>query len=100
VILAEKIPRPDLIVYLTADTDVLMERIAIRDRSYERTMERAYIESLNQAYEEFFAHHAATPVLPIDTNDLNIVQRKEDLAVVVQSIRAKLAESAYQQPLL
>ena len=42
--LAEKIPMPDLLVYLRADTDVLMQRIALRDRTYERNMERGYIE--------------------------------------------------------
>ena len=53
--LAEKISLPDLLVYLSADTDVLMQRIALRDRSYERNIERSYIEELNQAYEEFFS---------------------------------------------
>ena len=48
--LAEKISMPDLLVYLRADTDVLMQRIALRDRSYERNIERSYIEELNQAY--------------------------------------------------
>src|SRR5450756_1700563 len=48
--LAEKIPMPNLLVYLRADTDVLMQRIAQRDRSYERNMERGYIEELNRAY--------------------------------------------------
>ena len=44
--LAEKIPTPDLIVYLYADTDMLMQRITLRDRTYERSMERAYIAEL------------------------------------------------------
>ncbi len=52
--LAEKIPLPDLIVYLRASTDTAMQRITLRDRSYERNMERGYIEELNQAYESFF----------------------------------------------
>jgi deoxyguanosine kinase len=56
--LAEKIPPPDLIVYLRATTDTLMQRIAMRDRPYERQMERAYIAELNQAYDDFFT----TPV--------------------------------------
>ena len=51
--LAEKIPLPDLLVYLRADTDVLMQRIALRDRTYERNMERGYIDELNHAYDEF-----------------------------------------------
>ena len=53
--LAEKIILPDLIVYLRADTDMLMQRIAQRDRPYERNMERDYIDELNQAYEDFFS---------------------------------------------
>jgi deoxyadenosine/deoxycytidine kinase len=52
--LAEKIQKPDLLVYLQASTDTLMQRIAFRDRSYERQMERSYIEELNRAYENFF----------------------------------------------
>ncbi len=49
--LAEKIPLPDLILYLRASTDTAMQRIALRDRSYERNMERSYIAEVNQAYE-------------------------------------------------
>ena len=52
--LAEKIPVPDLMVYLRASTDTLMQRIALRDRPYERQMERGYIDQLNQAYDSFF----------------------------------------------
>src|SRR5512137_1159379 len=78
--LGEKIPRPDLIVYLRADTPVLMQRIALRDRSFERNMEQDYIDQLNRAYEEFFSQsHDESPVLPIDTNNLNIVQNPEHL---------------------
>ena len=55
--LGEKVRLPDLIVYLQADTQVLMQRIAMRDRSYERNMEVGYIELLNQAYNDHFVHH-------------------------------------------
>src|SRR6185503_15258900 len=53
--LAEKIQKPDLLVYLQATTDTLMQRIALRDRPYERQMERSYINDLNLAYDEFFS---------------------------------------------
>src|SRR5574340_653186 len=70
--LAEKIIMPDLLVYLRADTDVLMQRITLRDRTYERNMERDYIDVLNRAYEDFFADSRTdSPVLAIDTNALN-----------------------------
>lgn len=91
--LAEKIPRPDLVVYLSADTKILMERIAMRDRPYERNMEEAYIATLNQAYEDFFDNYfQGVPVLRVDTNRLNIVSSAEDRGLVEQHIRARLAE--------
>jgi deoxyguanosine kinase len=98
--LAEKIPLPDLIVYLRASTDVLMQRIASRDRSYERNMERAYIDQLNGAYEKFFGDaHQGSPVLTIDTNDLNYVANPEDLKWVENRIRQTLKLPPYQEQL-
>jgi len=99
-LLAEKLVRPDLIAYLKADTDVLMERIAIRDRSYERNMDREYMEALNGAYERFFADYDLSPVLTIDTNRLNIVRNPEDLALVVERIRSVLQQGTHQRSLL
>jgi deoxyguanosine kinase len=91
--LAEKIPRPDLVVYLSADTKILMERIAMRDRPYERNMEEAYIATLNQAYEDFFDNYfQGVPVLRVDTNKLNIVSRESDRGQIEKQIRARLAE--------
>ncbi len=98
--LAEKIPRPDLIVYLRADTDVLMQRIALRDRPYERNMEREYIEALNGAYEAFFASPCdGTPVLTIDTNPLNFVLYPEHLHSIENRIRQALNLLPYQPSL-
>jgi len=98
-IIATKIPSPDLVVYLRADTDVLMERIALRDRSYERAMERDYIAALGGAYDDFFAHYTAAPVLTIDTNALDFVRRPEDLRSILDHIRAKSEAGAFQKPL-
>jgi len=98
--LAEKIPLPDLVVYLRASTDVLMQRIALRDRSYERNMERTYIDQLNHAYEAFFSDtHQGSPVLTIDTNDLNYVSNPSDLKWVENRIRQILRLSPYQEQL-
>ena len=98
--LGEKIPKPDLIVYLQAETPVLMQRIALRDRSYERNMEQGYIELLNGAYEEFFSQpRTESPVLPIDTNALNIVQNPADLKYIENRIREQLRLSPFQPSL-
>lgn len=98
--LAEKIPPPDLIVYLKADTDILMQRIANRDRPYERNMALAYIEELNQAYEKFFGDsHDDPPVLSIDTNSLNYIANPADLKWVEDRIRQTLKLPPFQSEL-
>jgi deoxyguanosine kinase len=98
--LAEKIPLPDLLVYLRADTDVLMQRIALRDRSYERNMERGYIDQLNHAYDEFFSKsYEHTPVLTIDSNLINIVQNPDDLKEVENRIKQALGITPFQPSL-
>jgi deoxyguanosine kinase len=98
--LAEKIPLPDLILYLRADTDVLMQRIAMRDRSYERNMERNYIEELNRAYEKFFSKpYDDTPILTIDTNSLDFVRYSEHLKRIENRIRQTLSLPPFQTEL-
>ncbi len=98
--LAEKIPLPDLVVYLRASTDTLMQRIALRDRPYERQMERDYIDELNRAYESYFSDHQhQTPVLVIDSNPLNFVTKPEDLKWVENRIRQALKLTPFQPEL-
>lgn len=99
--LAEKIVPPDLVVYLRADTDVLMQRIAMRDRPYERSMERAYIDEVNQSYDSFFADglNRRSPVLTIDTNELDYVRSVEDLKMVEERIRQSLKMAPFQTKL-
>ena len=99
-VLAEKIPLPDLVVYLQADLDVLMERIALRDRTYERAISREYLADLMEAYGTFFANYTQTPVLPLDTNSLDIVRNEDDLAYVVERIKSALGTGTHQRPLL
>jgi deoxyguanosine kinase len=99
--LAEKIIPPDLIVYLRAETDVLLQRIAFRDRPYERNMERAYIAELGLAYDRFFAEQQSrrSPVLVIDTNHLDFVRQQQDLAWVENRIRQSLKMPPFQTEL-
>ena len=103
--LAEKIPLPNLIVYMRADPDVLMQRIASRDRPYERNMERDYINQLNQAYDDFFINNPArnvggnVTVLTLDTNELDYVRRVEDLRWVENRIRQTLKQVPFQASL-
>jgi deoxyguanosine kinase len=100
VALAEKIPLPNLLLYLRADTDMLMQRIAMRDRSYERNMERNYIEELNRAYEKFFSQpYDDIPILTIDTNSLDFVRYSEHLKLIENRIRQILNLPPFQTEL-
>ena len=98
--LAEKIPQPNLVVYLRATTDTLMQRITNRDRPYERDMDRAYIQELNNAYDLFFAQPRWQPnLLTIDTDDLNIISRQDDLDYIIARIRQALRLAPFQESL-
>lgn len=97
--LADHVPVPDLIVYLQADTDVLMGRIAQRDRTFERDMDRAYIDELRQVYEQFFFEHTETQVLAIDTNQLNIIAREEDFQSILEQMNRVLQQGTFQRAL-
>jgi deoxyguanosine kinase len=99
--LAEKVVPPDLIIYLRAGTDTLLQRILHRDRSYERGMERDYIAQLNRAYENFFAdvHQRRSPVLVLDTENLDYVHQAEDLKLAENRIRQSLKLSPFQTEL-
>lgn len=97
--LAERIVLPDLIVYLQAETDTLMRRIAFRDRPYERNMARDYIERLRQAYEGFFATYTAAPVLVVDTDRLDFVQDPAHLTTVYERIKSALGVGTHQPTL-
>ena len=98
--LAEKTILPTLTVYLRADTDVLMQRIAQRDRPYERSMERDYIQSLNEAYDTYFLHEKhPSPTLVIDTNTRDFVRHDEDLIWIETRIRQALQLAPFQPEL-
>lgn len=96
--LGEKIPKPDLIVYLRAEHEVLMRRITLRDRPYERDMDPGYIRELVSAYDAWLSNLQDIPVLIIDTNPLDFLARSEDLAYVVGAIRKALAQQKEALP--
>jgi deoxyguanosine kinase len=90
--LSEKIPKPDLIVYLKAEHDVVMRRIALRDRPYERDMDPDYIRQLAAAYEAWLTSMPDITVLELDVNELDFLSKPEDLAFVVDKINMALQE--------
>lgn len=98
--LAEKIRQPDLIVYLRADSELLLQRIAMRDRPYERNMDPGYIEQVNQSYDDFFLNRDhRIPVLVIETTHLDYVRYPEDLRWIENRIRQTLQLAPFQPEL-
>jgi len=97
--LSEKIPLPDLTVYLSANVNMLMARIAQRDRPYERTMQRSYIAELAGAYDEFFSNTSTTHLV-LDSTPLDFVRNPEHLNLIENRIREALGISPYQPSLL
>lgn len=97
--LAERIPPPDLVVYLRVDTDIAMQRIAMRDRPYERNMDRDYIQQVNLAYEKHFADHTNYRTLTIDSTHMDFVSRPEHLTAIANRVRDALDIPPYQRQL-
>ncbi|MGA9191178.1 MAG: deoxynucleoside kinase [Anaerolineales bacterium] len=95
--LAERIPDPDLIVYLRANTDTAMQRIAMRDRTYERNMSRDYIEALNRVYEARWGDPSRGGILAVDSDNLDFVANRDHLKLITDRIRAALGIPPYQR---
>lgn len=98
-LLEMRVQKPDLVLYLQASTDVLMRRIQLRARAYERELGRAYLEDVNAAYNHFFFHYSATPLLVVNTNEIDFVKHKEDFEDLVKQVETVRAGTHYYVPL-
>lgn len=84
--LEPKIVKPDLVVFLQADTDTLLRRIKQRGRSFEKEMNPDYIAAVNDAYNQYFFRYTETPLLVINTSDIDFVNRREDLDDLLKQV--------------
>ncbi len=98
-LLEMRVQKPDLVIYLQASTDVLMRRIQSRAREYEQDLDRTYLEDVNAAYNHFFFHYSATPLLVVNTTDIDFVKHKEDFEDLVKQVEAVRAGTHYYVPL-
>jgi deoxyguanosine kinase len=85
--LGPRVVQPDLVIYLQARLDVLLARIKRRARDYERHFDAAYLERVSRAYNDYFFHYADTPLLVINTSDIDFVHNEADLDNLVSVIR-------------
>lgn len=86
--LGTRVPKPDLVVYLQARHEVLMERIRERGRPFERNFDPGYLRELCEAYNEFFFRYEETPLLVVNTSDIDLRDAHEDMDALVREIQA------------
>src|SRR5262249_43914680 len=89
-LLERDVPAPDLVIYLQASHDVVMDRIARRGREYERAMPPEYIAALNEAYNYFFFHFTVAPLLIVNTNQVDFTSD----ALALADLRKRMEEHA------
>lgn len=97
-LLKPKIPVPDLVIHLQASTDVLMTRIRQRGRRFEKDIEYEYLDEINSAYNNFFFHYVESPLLVINTNDIDFVKKQSALEDLVQKIYSHRVGKQYYIP--
>ncbi|MBT3250283.1 MAG: deoxynucleoside kinase [Candidatus Marinimicrobia bacterium] len=98
-LLEKNIIYPDLVIFLQSDTDRLMENIKYRGRDYEMSIDWNYIDALNQIYNEYFFRYNKSPLLIINTNDLDFVNRNEDLNEILEFIRKPVLGTKFYNPI-
>jgi len=96
--LVRDVVRPDFVVYLQASTDVLVHRIEKRARSFEYNIDRHYLDVLNEGYNHYFFHYTDSPLLIVNTNDIDFVENPFDLDELVRQILNTKAGSNFYQP--
>jgi deoxyadenosine/deoxycytidine kinase len=97
-VLGPRVVRPDLVVYLQARTDVLLQRIKRRGRAYERRIDPGWLEALASAYNDHFFHHDETPLLVVNTSDIDLEGSEADVESLVAVIRRHRKGTAHYVP--
>ncbi len=97
-LLVKDIARPDVVVYLQARTEVVLARIRQRGRPFEAGIEPEYLDSLSDAYNHFFMHYDATPVLIVNTERLDFVANNEDFEELFKAIQTTNSGRRFYSP--
>ncbi|MGM9944434.1 MAG: deoxynucleoside kinase [Lysinibacillus sp.] len=100
-ILTADMPVPNMVIYLHASIDTLMGRIAKRGREFEKMISREYMEQLAADYHEFIGHfekmHPEIPVIRLNGDELDFVEREDDLNYILQLVEEKLSKRSLQK---
>jgi len=87
-LLDARMPKPDLVVYISAKVQVLAERLRKRNRDFERNITFEYLERVSVAFRDFFFYYDETPLLVVDTSEIDFVEDSEDLRELVREIES------------
>ncbi len=97
-LLEKNVINPDLVIYLQADTDILIRNISHRGRDMEKNISEEYIDALNQLYTEYFFRYQDTPLVIINTNNIDFVHNEDDLKEVINYIRQPVSGTKFFNP--
>ena len=92
-------PVPDLVIYLQAPIDILMQRIIERGHEYERPINRSYLKKVSEAYIEFFYHYTTSPLLIVNTIDFDLSNNDRDFNLLLEHIKHLPAGKHYFNPI-
>ena len=98
-LLGGRIPTPDLVIYLQAKPEVLLQRIKSRNIAYEKEMEFDYLKKLTETYNSYFFHYNQSPLLVLNTSEIDFVKRKEDFDQLLREIRGMKKGTWYFTPM-
>ena len=98
-ILEKNLSFPDMVIFLQSDTDRLIENIRKRGRVYEEKIDISYLEALNQVYTEYFFKYDKSPLLIINTNDIDFVNNSNDLEEIINFIRTPVQGTKFFNPI-
>ena len=98
-LLSNKVPKPDLVIFLQASSEVLRSRIEKRAREYEAFMDPDYLDNVNKSFNNFFFYYSETPLLVINTNEIDFVDKKCDLEELINKINTHKIGREYYNPL-
>jgi deoxyadenosine/deoxycytidine kinase len=98
-LMERELPKPDLVIYLQSSTERLIEHIRRRNRKIERNISTDYIRQLNEAYNSYFFHYKETPLLVVNTSEIDFVQKEADLDDLIRQIENPPAGVKYYVPL-
>ncbi|MBI3599678.1 MAG: deoxynucleoside kinase [Nitrospinae bacterium] len=98
-LLKPRLPTPDLLIYLQADIDILKARIKARGRGFEKGIADEYLDEVNKSFNNYFFHYNQSPLLIVNTNEIDFVERKGDLEDLIKKILSHKKGTEYYSPL-